>query len=70
MPFCPICKARLSYVLSNIKSPNEHRIRFYSCKRCTEKEKKLVTIILIHRNVPEKNYWKHIDTFVLAMAKN
>lgn len=33
-PCCTDCGTKLSFVISNIRSPNEHRVSFYYCKKC------------------------------------
>ncbi len=62
-PCCSDCGTKLSFVYSNIKAPNEHRIKFYSCKKCDNDR------IIVHKEMYAKDnrvYQIKIIEFVFA----
>jgi len=69
---CRDCGASLTHVVSNIKSPNEHRILFYTCSNCFEKEGISKTVVIIRRNIKAKDeriFNKLVLEFILAHVK-
>ena len=55
---------KLDYVVSNLKAPNEYRIRFYACDKCTRSKGHTVTIVITSRKIPVKKYWEVINTYI------
>ncbi len=65
-PCCSDCGTKLTHVISNTKSTNEHMIRFYYCKKCD------VDVIRIKRQVQMKDevkYRQYIFDFAFKHIK-
>ena len=56
-PCCSDCGTKLKFVFSNIKAPNEHRVRFYSCTKCN------VHIVRVKKQIKIDNLLDY-NTFV------
>lgn len=69
MPSCLDCKSKLEPVVSNSRSPNEYRIRLYSCKKCSVEKGRHVIIAVTRKIVPEDNIWELINQDIFEGSK-
>lgn len=58
---CPDCGTKLDPIISNSKAPNNHRIRLYSCEKCSLKKNAHVVVSVTKKIVPEKKLWEIIQ---------
>ena len=61
---CPDCNHEMDYIISNVKAPNDYRIRMYNCIFCTKKNDRTKTIAIIRREVPESKYWELVRVYI------
>lgn len=69
---CRDCKKALTPVVSNIKSPNEHRILFYSCDECQKKDGIPKTVVIMRRPIKakdERTFNNLVIEFILSHVK-
>ncbi len=69
---CRDCDGKLTNVVSNIKSPNEHRILFYTCATCFKRDGIPKTVVIMRRNLKakdEREFNRLVIEFILAHAK-
>lgn len=69
---CRDCHNKLTYVISNIKAPNNYRINFYTCKTCTEKDGVPKNVVIMRTDIKAKNertFNKLVIEFILAHTK-
>ena len=70
---CRDCGGKLTNIVSNIKSPNEHRILFYTCADCFKQDGITKTVVIMRRTFKtkdEREFNRLVIEFILAHAKS
>lgn len=69
MPYCPTCKFKLDYVVSNKKAPNEYRISTYICKKCSKDNSNTTIVTMTRKKVPDDKLWDVISVDIFETTK-